>query len=168
MKLPPYSVFPRLSNDRLLLRAVTGADLESLMEISFYDAKPAESIEEAAEMQSRIDLDYADGNSIHWCLEDSSTKTIVGTCGYYRGFEHQTGELGCVLRKAFYGKGYMTEAMKLAMDFGFNMIGLQTIVAMTSVHNEKAIQLLKRLQFQQTEILRDNELKFELKTTEKQ
>lgn len=163
MNLPPYPVFPKLSNDRLLLRAVTSADLESLMEISFYDAKPAESIEEAAQMQSRIDQDYANGNSIHWCLEDVSTGAIVGTCGYYRGFENQSGELGCVLRKAFYGKGYMTDAMTLAIGFGFSVIGLQKIVAMTSVHNEKAIQLLKRLKFKQTETLSDDELKFELK-----
>ncbi len=163
MNLPPYSTFPSLSNDRITLRAVTAADMESLMEISFYDAKPAQSIEEASQMQNRIDQDYEAGNSFHWCIEDLATKNIVGTCGYYRGFENGEGELGCVLRPAFYGKGYMTEAMKLAMDFGFNIIGLQKIVAMTSVYNEKAIQLLKRLQFQQTESLTEDVLKFELK-----
>jgi ribosomal-protein-alanine N-acetyltransferase len=163
MNLPPYSIFPSLSNGRITLRAVTPADMESLMEISFYDAKPAQSIEEAAQMQNRIDQDYAAGNSFHWCIEDLATKNVVGTCGYYRGFENGEGELGCVLRPAFYGKGYMTEAMKLAMDFGFNIIGLQKIVAMTSVHNDKAIQLLRRLQFLQTESLMEDELKFELR-----
>jgi ribosomal-protein-alanine N-acetyltransferase len=166
MNLPPYSLFPELSNGRLRLRAVTSADLESLMEISFYDAKPAKSIAEAAQMQQQIDYDYAAGNSIHWCMEELSTQRLVGTCGYYRGFDNNSGELCCVLRPAFYGRGYMTEAMKLAIGFGFQTIGLQKITAITSPHNENAIRLLKRLQFQQIALLAGDELMFGLSTPE--
>lgn len=162
MNLPPYPVFPELSNEGILLRAVAQPDLKDVMEISFYDAKPAETPGQAWQMQERIDRDYEAGNSIHWCIEDKTTRTVVGTCGYYRGFRNHEGELGCVLRKAFYGKGYMTDAMKLAIDFGFKVIGLQKIIAVTSSHNNKAIQLLERLQFQKTTALTGDDLKFEL------
>jgi ribosomal-protein-alanine N-acetyltransferase len=60
-----------------------------------------------------------------------------------------------------YGKGYMTAAMSLAIDFGLKNIGLQRIWAATSQQNTKAIQLLKRLNFKRTALLDDDEIEFE-------
>lgn len=161
--LPPYPTFPELSNDRVIMRQVTLSDMNDLLEISFYDARPAENIDQAIGMQKNIDRDYANGNSIHWCIEDRITRTIAGTCGYYRGFENNTGELGCVLRENFKGKGYMTDAMKLAIDFGFKHMELETIVGITMAHNHQAIRLFERLGFTLTARLPEDEVKFELK-----
>lgn len=72
---------------------------------------------------------------------------LLRTCGYYRGFPHATGELGCVLRPAFHGQGIMTEAMQAAIDFGFGEMGLERIMAITTEHNVKARALLGRLGF---------------------
>lgn len=162
MNLPPYPVFPELSNERVLLRAVTKADIAQLREISFYDAKLAESPEQAWQMQEHIDRDYREGHGIHWCIEEIAAKCVVGTCGFYRGFHNEEGELGCVLRPAFHGKGYMTEAMKLAIDFGFDVIGLQKIIANTTMQNQKAIRLLERLAFKNTGKLSGKDLRFGL------
>lgn len=163
MMLPPYPVFPELSNDRVIMRQVSLSDMNDLLEISFYDAQPAKNIAQAMGMQKNIDRDYAHGNSIHWCIEDRATGTIAGTCVYYRGFESNTGELGCVLRESFKGKGYMSDAMKLAIDFGFKHMGLETIMAITMAHNQQAIRLFERLGFTLSARLPQNEVKFELK-----
>lgn len=165
MKLPPYPVFPELSNDRVIMRQANLSDMNGLLEISFYDARPAENIDQAIGMQKNIDRDYANGNSIHWCIEDRVTSAIAGTCGYYRGFENNTGELGCVLRESFKGKGYMSAAMKLAIDFGFQHMGLETIAAISMAHNHQAIRLFERLGFTRTARLPGDEVRFELKAT---
>ena len=164
MNLPPFSLFPKISTERITLRAITSNDLEALREISYYDAIQARTVEEAAEMQARIDQDYLDGNSIHWGIADPETDEIVGTCGYYRGFENASGELGCVLLPQFQGKGYMTSAMQLAIDFGLKTLELKRIWAATSKENIAAIRLLERLHFKKTNNLDDNEIEFELKT----
>lgn len=65
MNLPPYSNFPELISDTLTLRKIVNGDIESLIEISFYDARPAVTAKDAAEMQERINLDYQNGSSIH-------------------------------------------------------------------------------------------------------
>lgn len=164
MNLPPYQDFPIISDEKIRLRQIIASDLNNLLEISFYDAKQAKNVEQAIEMQAKIDKDYADGNSIHWGIEELSTNKIVGTCGYYRGLSKGEGELGCVLLSQFRGKGYMTNAMQLAIDFGFKNIGLNRIWAITSKQNNQAIKLLERLNFIKLTDLPDDEIEYELKS----
>ncbi|MDO9274235.1 MAG: GNAT family N-acetyltransferase [Lutibacter sp.] len=163
MKLPPYPNFPVISNSKIRLRQIIASDMDDLLEISYYDAKQAKNVEQAIEMQAKIDKDYEDGNSIHWGIEDISTNKIVGTCGYYRGLEKGEGELGCVLLPQFRGQGFMTNAMQLAIDFGLKNIPLKRIWAVTSKQNKQAIKLLERLNFTKLTDLPDDEIEYELK-----
>lgn len=132
------------------MREITDADLSGLVEISYYDGKQAASVLEAREMNERIRKDYEQGNSIHWGIADADDR-IVGTCGYYRGFGNDSGELGCVLLPAYRGKGYMTLALQAAIGFGFREARLRSVWAVTSPENAAAIRLLKRLGFRKIE-----------------
>ena len=162
MKLPPYDKFPYITGDYITLRQIQSPELSDLLEISYYDGVQAKTWSEAIVMQSNINADYELGNSIHWGIEDNLTKKIVGTCGYYRGFDKGEGELGCVLLPQFRGQGYMTNALLLAIEFGRNTIGLKRIWAMTTKQNDKAIQLLEKLNFVKMADLEDYNLEFEL------
>lgn len=143
----PFDPFPTLFDENLLLREVLYADMHALWEISFYDGQPARSAEEAWEMQKRINADYAAGNSVHWAIVDAVTQSVVGTCGYYRGFEAESGELGCVLLPQYRQKGFMTTALWMAIQYGFDTLGLKSITALTHKENARAIRLLERLGF---------------------
>lgn len=165
MKTPPYSTFPTVSNENITLRNITSADMSALVEISFYDAVKATTVEIAEEMQNKINLDYISGNSIHWGIAENSTNKIVGTCGYYRGFKNNGGELGCILLSESRGKGYMTQALSLAIDYGLQEIGLDRIWAVTNRDNHRAVQLLERLDFKKISNtqLEDSEVEYELR-----
>lgn len=163
MKLPPYDIFPIIAGDKISLREILNTDIEDIIEISFYDAIQATTFQEATEMQAKINKDYIDGNSIHWGIADNSTNKIIGTCGYYRGLDQGTGELGCVLLPQYRGQGFMTAAMLLAIDFGINNIGLKRVWAITTKQNKKAIKLLENLDFVKTADLEDNEIEYEFK-----
>lgn len=162
MKIPPYDKFPELFSDQIVLRQVQLSDIEDIVEISFYDAKPALSIDEAAAIQIRIDQDYQKGNSIHWGIADRQTNVIVGTLGFYRGFDKGVGELGCVLKSEYQGKGFMTKAMKLVTEFGFYKMELEKIKAITTKHNSNAVKLFERMNFKKIRVLDNNEVEFEL------
>ncbi|MDQ0068121.1 GNAT family N-acetyltransferase [Chryseobacterium lathyri] len=162
MKLFQYDNFPQVTGSRVSLRQILETDIKDLIEISFYDAIRAETVQQAAEMQSKINQDYLDGNSIHWGIVDNANHNIVGTCGYYRGLDKGEGELGCVLLSQYYGQGYMTEGMSLAIDFGLHTLGLKRIWAATSQQNSPAIKLLERLSFVKTADLNDGEIEYEL------
>lgn len=163
MRLPPYDKFPSISDDKILLRKIQFSDLNDLIEISFYDSIQATTLKQATEMQSKINEDYTNGNSIHWGIADKLTNKIVGTCGYYRGLDKGEGELGCVLLPQYRGQGYMTFAMLLAIKFGLNNIGLKRIWAITTKKNEKAIKLIEKLNFIKIADLDDNEIEYELR-----
>ncbi|KGO85092.1 GCN5 family acetyltransferase [Flavobacterium rivuli WB 3.3-2 = DSM 21788] len=156
MNLPPYPDFPTIASDTITLRQIEPTDIGDIIEISFYDALQATTLYLAAEMQAKINKDYLNGESIHWGIADNATDKIIGTCGYYRGFENASGELGCVLLPQYYGKGYMTQAMALAIRFGFETMNLERIWAETTIDNAGAIKLLERLNFIKTEIAIDS------------
>lgn len=162
MKLPPYNTYPNIYADKIALRQVLPIDISDIVEISFYDSIQATSIEEALAMQEKIDQNFRDGNSIHWGIADTATNKLIGTCGFYRGFDHGEGELGCVLLPQFRGQGFMTSAIQLAIDFGINYIGLKRIWAITTKENIKAICLLDRLQFIKVADLDNHEIEYEL------
>ena len=162
MNLPPYNEFPSLDDENILLRQVQISELNELIEISFYDQIQAKTLREAVEMQLKINKDYFDGNSIHWGIEDKLTTKIVGTCFYHGGMAKGEGELGAVLLPQYQGKGFMSAALKLAIDFGVNIIGLHRICALTTKQNERAIKLLKRLHFIKVSELESGEVEYEL------
>ncbi|MCV9932515.1 GNAT family N-acetyltransferase [Flavobacterium sp. LS1R47] len=163
MNLPPYSSFPNIVGNTISLRQITPSDIKDIIEISYYDAVQATTVDQASEMQAKINNDYSDGNSIHWGIAENITNKIVGTCGYYRGLDIGAGELGCVLLPKYRGQGFMSLAMSLAIEFGINQIGLTRIWAETSQDNENAIKLLERLNFIKIADLADNYIEYELK-----
>lgn len=162
MTLPLHDNFPNITGNNISLRQILAADIKDLIEISFYDAVQAKTLQQATEMQAKINKDYIEGNSIHWGIVNNFTNEIVGTCGYYRGFDKGEGELGCVLLPQYYGRGFMTAAMLLAIDFGLNQIGLKRIWAITTRQNKQAVKLLERLNFMKIADLDGNEVEYEL------
>lgn len=162
MKVLPYHSYPIIKDDKISLRQIMPTDVEDIVDISFYDGIQATTFEMAVVMQEKIDEDIRQGNSIHWGIIDHVTNKIVGTCGYYRGLDQGEGELGCVLLPQFRGRGFMTNAMQLAIDFGLKEIGLTRIWAITSKENLKAIKLLERLKFIKVVDLEDNDMEYEL------
>jgi len=144
MNLPPFNFFPALKNDRLALLELGEAYLPELLEISYYDGQPAKSITEAGMMLQKITNDYQRGDSISWAITDSLTGELMGTCGYYRGFANGIGEIGYILKKKGKGKGIMTDAVSLIANFGFEVMELRQIIAVTKKNNIKSLAVLER------------------------
>lgn len=162
MSRPPFARFPVLKNERITMREIMRDEVSDIIEISFYDSKPAKDFAEAKEMLERITNDYMSGNTVHWGIIENVSGKITGTCGYYRGFENDTGEIGCVLLTESRGKGLMTDALKLAINFGFDKLKLLKIKAITSPSNIKAIALLERTCFNKLKSDNENILTFEM------
>ncbi len=149
MNLPPYATFPELKSEKLLLREARTEDIPSLMEALTYDGKAAQTPEEGMQIIRKIQRNYLDGESVNWVIEvpiaiGMETNQLIGFIGYYRGFENGIGEVGFVLKEAFRGKGFMSEALALAVNFGMNHMQLSQVRAFTKHDNEKSIAVLKR------------------------
>lgn len=143
-----FTTFPTLADERVVLRRITSADAAGLQAICVYDGVAATSERDALSMLIRIELDYQDGDTVHWGICLPGTTEVVGTCGFYRGYPDNTGEIGYVLKEAYRGQGIMTAALRLVITFGFDHLKLNRIVAYTNPTNAPSIAVLTRLGFQ--------------------
>jgi len=130
-----------------VLRGIGQEDLAEVLPISVYDGRQAHSEEDARWMLEQIAADYRQGTSIHWGLFLPDTYTLVGSCGFYRGFAQETGELGYILKAGYRGRGFMREAATAIVRFGFTGLGLRRIVAYTDSDNEASIGVLRAVGF---------------------
>lgn len=145
------SLTPTLRSARLLLRAPTEADAPDLLEISYYDGVRAQDGAEVLDMLQKIEADVSRDESLHWLICLRGSGEVVGTCGFYRGYPGNTGELGYVLKAAHRGQGYMSEALRAVIAYGFGTMRLERIVAYTAANNHASVGVLKRLSFAELE-----------------
>ncbi len=105
--------------------------------------------EESDGLMARIE-EHFDKHHFGLCaVEEKETGALVGFTGLSvpRFESHFTPcvEIGWRLDKAFWGKGYATEAAVATLAAGFNLFGLEEIVSFTSPLNQRSISVMKRL-----------------------
>ncbi len=152
-------IFPELKTAHLSLKQVQIVDLVPLLEIArFRYDHPTENDVKA--LLSRLDADFKAQQSINWGLYLDGE--LIGTCGFYRGFSNQIGEVGFVMRKAFRRRGFMYEALEVIARYGFQTLYLKSIVALTLDKNNGAVGVLEKVGFSRTKEMDGEHRKYEL------
>ena len=148
-------LFTDLETERLLLKSIALDDKGFILSqfsndtINRYlfDAEPMTSLDDATElinfyMQPEPRLQH------RWVIVSKSEKEKIGTCGFHCwNQKDRSVEVGYDLCEAFWGKGYMTEAMKEIISFARNWMGVREIRACIYLDNSKSIILAERLGF---------------------
>ncbi len=97
------------------------------------------------------------GYSFAVCLLDSLE--VIGECGITVEARHGRGELGYWCSAAHRGNGYITEAARAVMTFGFDTLGLQRIQASHFPRNPASGRILEKLGMKREGLLRGYYLK---------
>lgn len=155
--------FPILTTNRLTLRSIQLDDAKAYHEIAAFPKDESFTLEDVKKKIKSLHEGYAKGEMITWVLEYKGD--FAGTCGYYRGFENEIGEIGYVMKDDFKQKGLMTEAVKAVIEFGFTTLNLKMMTAYTKDNNANSIGLLKQFGFQPTDQFSDDYRRYELKAT---
>lgn len=155
------NVLPLLKSDRTLIRLANGDDVTAI--VNYYSENrqhltPFEPL--------RTDDFYTEAywhNEVEQRLTDASNnlslklfifaqdhpQEILGTinfANFVRGV-FQSCTLGYSIADFAQGKGYMTESLKVAIDYLFNEWNLHRIMAAYLPHNQRSARILKRLGF---------------------
>jgi ribosomal-protein-alanine N-acetyltransferase len=72
---------------------------------------------------------------------------IIGTAGFNNYAKRHRANLGYDLQTEFWNKGYMTEALKTVIDFGFKELGINRIEAEVMQGNATSERVLAKLGF---------------------
>ena len=95
---------------------------------------------------ARALVGYARGGHYEWGVVRRADQTFLGICAFgeidkARGI----GDIYYVLSKAYWGKGYATEAAAAVMQFGFNRLRLRLIEAQAFSDNTASLRVLTKL-----------------------
>jgi [ribosomal protein S5]-alanine N-acetyltransferase len=82
---------------------------------------------------------------------------MLGSIGFWRiDAPNYRAEIGYMLQQQAQGRGYIHEAIRAALHYGFEMMGLHSVEAHTSPDNTASQRVLKKLEFVQEALLREN------------
>ena len=147
-----FDKHPVLETERLRLRQLTIADTEDLHayysdpETAIYVPFTAfTSITKTEELIGRVSKSFDEKDSIMFGVERKSDGKIMGITDIYRlSLPNHRMELGWGLAKEFWGYGYMTEAVREFIRFGFEEMGLHRIEAECQTDNIRSIRVAER------------------------
>jgi len=127
-----------LETKRLILRPTAISDAEQMYnnwasdpEVTKYLTwQPHADIEASKAVLAEWDKENERVDYYHWGMVLKESGQIVGTGGALGiDEEHQSTELGYCISRACWGKGYMSEAVSAMIEYLFDVVGLNRIVA---------------------------------------
>ena len=159
--------FPALTTERLLLRRIMPADQQFIFEalshplvIKYYGVS-YKSFDATADQMKFYDDLLKDETGIWWaiCFKDNAAE-MIGACGFnYRNHQHKKIEIGYWLLPGYFGKGIMTQAAPVIINYAFNEMDIHRIEAVVEDGNDDSAKLLKKLNFNYEGTLVDSEIK---------
>ncbi len=89
---------------------------------------------------------YARGEMRDWVVTRGDSGEIMGTCGFVDWNRmNRRAEVGYVIARAQWNRGYATEAVRAAMGFGFARMELERIEAQVMPENGASERVMKKL-----------------------
>jgi RimJ/RimL family protein N-acetyltransferase len=109
---------------------------------------PWASMEIAREWITRVTTDIESNTNVALALERTEDKTLIGSCSlFHMDGQCRRTEIGYDLNPAYWKKGYMNEALKALLNFGFTELNLNRIEADIHPDNIDSAKTLERLGF---------------------
>jgi ribosomal-protein-alanine N-acetyltransferase len=96
---------------------------------------------------------------INWGITIKGSPKIIGIIGHYRiQPENHRAEIGYMSLPEFNGKGYITEAIKAVVTYGFEQMHLHSIEAVIDPDNIASERVLQKNGFVKEAHILENEL----------
>lgn len=88
---------------------------------------------------------YEDPATYNWVMELKSTHEVIGNISVVRLREDiAAADMGYCMGKAWWGQGYMPEALRAVIEFLFMEVGLNRIAACHDVNNPKSGRVMDK------------------------
>lgn len=159
----PLLVPGPIESSRLIVRLVTEPDLPALLEVNENDETTRflpyaswHSLSDAEAWLKRMTEMQATGTALQFVLVEKQLDAVIGSCLLFR-FEETSSraELGYVLGRAHWGRGYMREALTALIEQAFTTLHLRRLEAEVDPRNLASSRLLHTLGFAKEGLLRE-------------
>ena len=157
--------FPVLETERLVLRETDYSDLDEIYflrsdtEVNKHlGGGRCEGLEAARAHIALVQEQFLSGKTFNWSICLRGSKQMIGSiCLWNISRETESAEIGYALHPQHQRQGYMDEAMKAVLDFGFRKQRYQFIDAYTEKDNLESTRLLLRNGFVWDQSRKDDE-----------
>jgi RimJ/RimL family protein N-acetyltransferase len=80
-----------------------------------------------------------------WAAEERPSGVLVGRIGFWNPEGWPGFELGWMLRRSFWGRGFATEGAQAALQFAFTQMGQPHVISLIDPANAASIRVAQRL-----------------------
>jgi [ribosomal protein S5]-alanine N-acetyltransferase len=157
------TILPTLETERLTIRWLEDRDVPRLFEIfsnpevmRYWSSPPLEDIQGAEELLREIRQFFESRTLFQWGVALKEDDRVIGTCTLSSLSEsNRRAEIGYALGRAWWGKGYMTEALPALLRFAFGPLSLHRIEADVDPRNLPSLRSVESLGFRREGYLRE-------------
>jgi len=147
--------FPVIETERLVLRRITNDDVNEVFELRSnpetmqYIPRPlVKTTQDALDHIAVIEEKIVLNEGINWGITLKNNSELLGMIGFYRMQpENYRAEIGYMLSPKFHEKGFITEAVKRLITFGFDELKLHSIEAVIDPENFASEKVLQKTGF---------------------
>ena len=143
---------PTIETERLTLRPFRGADATALFELSqdpevmrYVGDRRVPTLQESWRAVAGWIGHWALRGYGQWAIEDRASGVFIGRAGIINPADWPGPEVGYLLGRTWWGRGYATEAARSAMDWGFREIGFAELLSLIDPANRASIAVATRL-----------------------
>lgn len=136
---------------RLLIRKFDKNDIDAVFamrkdeDIMRFIRQPQTNRSEAENWVELISSRWRDEKIGFSALIEKTSNRFIGWCGLWRLKETNEIEVGYAIIKEFWGKGYAVEASEAFLEYGFETLNLEKIVAVANPENRNSWRVMEKL-----------------------
>jgi ribosomal-protein-alanine N-acetyltransferase len=142
---------PVLETEHLFLKGFEEGNLDHLAEITsdpevvkyFPGVKPWPKEKTERELRKILNHWIQWGFGM-WALVSKEDCKLIGWCGFEFLKELLETEIGFLIDKAYWNKGYATEAVSLSLEYAFNKFGLKKVIALSFPENTASRRVIEK------------------------
>lgn len=164
--MQPFSFLPfkNLASHRLVLRQIIPADLNEIFTLrsdadlmKFIPRPLCKDVNDALVHINMIQQKLETNEGINWAITLKGNNILIGIIGHYQiKWEHFRSEIGYMLAPEFKGKGIITEAVQLIVEYGFNEMNMHSLEAVIDPENIASARVLEKNNFIKEAHLKEN------------
>lgn len=161
----------KLVTERLIIRPYIKEDVKNLYEtlnnenVLKHIPEESISIEQAQNAINWLISNYDQGldsdYKYSFAIELKETKDYVGWCGFgYLDYDKRQKEVYFTLNSKYWGQGFATEASKVLIEYIFNELKLEKLVAVVKPGNKGSQRVIEKIGFKYEGIVKNVQEEF--------
>jgi ribosomal-protein-alanine N-acetyltransferase len=154
---------PILETKRLILRKITLDDVQDIFEYAsdkeidkYISWDYHKSVDDTNKYINDVLQKYSDDLPSAWGVIHKQKNKLIGTCGYLIiNQNHKFAEIGYVLSRKYWNKGFVTEAVGEVIKYSFERLNLNRIQIHSVVENIASSRVAEKVGMKFEGILRE-------------